>query len=303
MQNFRGKEFVTQMFKRPLQSIFCATVAISMLGLASCNSMNSPHPAPSALSAEEAKSIAIDAYIYGYSLITTEVTRVQMTNVLKAEGLHMPMGQFGNVKRYPPGNYRGVSAPNADTLYSVAWLDLRKEPMVFTYPDMGTRYFLFPMYSLWMPVIESPGSRTEGDKAGTYLVTGPDWHGIVPAGMRQIRSSTKYALILGRTYANGTEADYDAVNALQAQYAVTPLSAVGAGDSFLAALIWRLASGADLADCFRQAVAAGAAALLNPGTELCRPHDVERLAAGVIIEAGRSSGMPAAPRSPSESRD
>ena len=67
--------------------------------------------------------------------------------------------------------------------------------------------------------------------------------------------------------------------------AVTPLSAVGAGDSFLAALIWRLASGADLADCFRQAVAAGAAALLNPGTELCRPHDVERLAAEVLIEA------------------
>jgi len=67
--------------------------------------------------------------------------------------------------------------------------------------------------------------------------------------------------------------------------ALTPLSAVGAGDSFLAALIWRLASGADLADCFRQAVAAGAAALLNPGTELCRPHDVERLAAEVIIEA------------------
>ena len=65
---------------------------------------------------------------------------------------------------------------------------------------------------------------------------------------------------------------------------ITPLSAVGAGDSFLAALIWQLASGADLADSFRQAVAAGAAALLNPGTELCRPHDVERLAADVIIE-------------------
>ena len=66
--------------------------------------------------------------------------------------------------------------------------------------------------------------------------------------------------------------------------AITPLSAVGAGDSFLAALVWQLALGADLADCFRQAVAAGAAALLNPGTELCRPHDVERLAADVIIE-------------------
>lgn len=70
--------------------------------------------------------------------------------------------------------------------------------------------------------------------------------------------------------------------------AVTPLSAVGAGDSFLAALVWRLASGGNLADSFRQAVAAGAAALLNPGTELCRRHDVERLAAEVIIEAASS---------------
>jgi len=66
--------------------------------------------------------------------------------------------------------------------------------------------------------------------------------------------------------------------------AVTPLSAVGAGDSFLGALIWRLASGAGLADAFRNAMAAGAAALLNPGTELCRPADVERLAREVVME-------------------
>lgn len=67
---------------------------------------------------------------------------------------------------------------------------------------------------------------------------------------------------------------------------VTPRSAVGAGDSFLGALVWRLASGCDLADAFRSAMAAGAAALLYPGTELCRPEDVERLAAQVIMEEG-----------------
>ena len=66
---------------------------------------------------------------------------------------------------------------------------------------------------------------------------------------------------------------------------VTPVSAVGAGDSFLGALIWRLAAGADLRKSFRQAVAAGAAALLNPGTELCRPDDVKRLAEQVILKA------------------
>jgi 6-phosphofructokinase 2 len=67
--------------------------------------------------------------------------------------------------------------------------------------------------------------------------------------------------------------------------AITPVSAVGAGDSFLGELIVGLASGADLEQCFRRAVAAGAAALLNPGTELCFPDDVNRLAAEVIITA------------------
>ena len=71
---------------------------------------------------------------------------------------------------------------------------------------------------------------------------------------------------------------------------ITPRSAVGAGDSFLAALIWRLAAGASRADAFRLAVAAGAAALVHPGTELCRLEDVERLADQVTIENGVIAG-------------
>jgi hypothetical protein len=158
-----------------------------------------------------------------------------MTNVDKLEGLAGPMGQFMNVKRYPPADYRGVSAPNADTLYSAAWIDLAKEPWVFTHPDIGKRYYLLPMYSLWMPVIYSGGSRTTGEKAGSFLLTGPGWNGEVPQGMTQVKSPTRYMLILGRTYANGTEEDYEAVNALQAQYDLRPLSALGkAGWKFTA---------------------------------------------------------------------
>lgn len=180
-----------------------------------------------ALTPEEARAIAIEAYAYGYSLITTEVTRVQMTSVSKVEGLKAPMGAFVNVPKYPPADFRGVSAPNADTLYSLVWLDLRTEPMVFSHPDMGDRYFLFPMYSLWMPVVDSVGSRTTGQKAATYLITGPKWQGTVPAGMQQIKSPTEYLVIIGRTYADGTEADYKQVNALQAEYKITPLSKFG----------------------------------------------------------------------------
>ncbi len=64
---------------------------------------------------------------------------------------------------------------------------------------------------------------------------------------------------------------------------VEVVSTVGAGDSFLGALIWKLDAGASLEDAFRVGMAAGAAALLSPGTELCRREDVERLAPAVKV--------------------
>ncbi len=174
----------------------------------------------------EAEQIALDAYVYGYSLITTDITRVQMSNVARIEGMHAPPGQFASIKRYPSADFRGVSAPNADTLYSVAWLDLA-EPQVFSHPDMGTRFYLFEMTDLWMTDFDSPSTRTAGGQAANYLITGPGWAGNMPAGMKQIRCSTRYMVILGRTYADGTDQDYAAVNALQAQYKIVPLSAYG----------------------------------------------------------------------------
>src|SRR5262245_42353138 len=206
-------------------TIIRKAVAITFIA-AACSTLallaHAQSPSPT-----EARQIAEDAYIYGYSLITTEVTRVQMTNVSKPEETHAPMNQFGNVPRYPPANYRGVSAPNADTLYSLAWLDLA-EPQVFSHPNMGDRFYLFEMVDLWMHALEtSPSKRTAGGAAANYLITGPGWNGQVPAGMKHIPIATRYMIILGRTYADGTNQDYEAVNKLQAQYKITPLSAWG----------------------------------------------------------------------------
>src|SRR5271170_6776876 len=131
----------------------------------------------------EAENIALDAYVYGYSLVTTEVTRVQMSNVDKVEGLHAPTGQFINVKRYPPADFRGVSAPNADTLYSIAWIDL-SEPQVFSHPDMGQRFYLMELTDLWMIDFDAPGTRTQGGAAASYLLTGPGWSGAIPDGLK-----------------------------------------------------------------------------------------------------------------------
>ncbi|MGO4396465.1 DUF1254 domain-containing protein [Variovorax sp. M-6] len=179
------------------------------------------------ISPSEARQIAEDAYVYGYSLITTEVTRVQSTNRAKPEGIKAPLGQFGNVEKYPPADFRLISAPNADTLYSFAWLDLI-EPQVFSHPDMGDRYYIFEVVDLWMSDSKSsPSTRTADGKAANYLFTAPGWKGEVPAGMKHFPSATRYMIIAGRIYADGSEQDYKIVNALQAQNKITPLSAWG----------------------------------------------------------------------------
>jgi hypothetical protein len=70
------------------------------------------------LTPDEASKLGMEAYIYGYPLVTMEMTRRVMTNVEHPEGDHAPMGQFANLRKYPNATFRDVTAPNADTLYS-----------------------------------------------------------------------------------------------------------------------------------------------------------------------------------------
>jgi hypothetical protein len=179
------------------------------------------------LTQEEAVKLGTEAYIYGYPLITMEITRRVMTNTETPKDSHAPMGQFFNAREYPNAAFRDVTAPNADTLYSTAWLDLAKEPFTLSLPDEGDRYFLVPMLSGYTDVFAVPGKRTTGDKAQAYVITGPNFAGPIPQGLKELKSPTNMVWILGRTYCTGTPEDYDAVHALQAKYKLVPLSAYG----------------------------------------------------------------------------
>jgi len=179
------------------------------------------------LTEKEAAEIGVDAYIFGYPLITMEMTRRVMTNVVEPSGTHAPLGQFCNMRVYPDAAFRDVTAPNADTLYSTAWVDLTKEPYVLSIPDEGDRYYLMPMLDAWTTVFEVPGKRTSGDKAQAYAITGPGWTGKLPEGVTEYKSPTNWVWILGRTYCTGTPDDYKAVHALQDQYILVPLSSYG----------------------------------------------------------------------------
>lgn len=190
-------------------------------------SAESPASAAPAVTADEAQSIGVDAYLYFYPLLSMDVTRRQFTNVEAGKEFGKgPMNMFTNVPEYPPGDFKGVVRPNFDTLYSVAWLDMTKEPMVVSAPDTAGRYYLLPMLDMWSDVFASPGWRTTGTQAGNFLVTPPGWSGKVPDGMTQIPAPTPFVWIIGRTKTDGP-ADYDAVHKIQAGYKVSPLSQWG----------------------------------------------------------------------------
>jgi hypothetical protein len=183
-----------------------------------------PAAAQSGTTEQEARAIAVDAYLYFYPLITMDMTRRQSTNIEPGKEFGKgPMNAFTNVPAYPPGDLKLVVRVNFDTLYSIAWLDLTKEPMVVSAPETDGRYYLLPMLDMWTDVFASPGWRTTGTHAQNYLVTPPGWTGTVPSGVNRISAPTPYVWIIGRTKTDGPP-DYPAVHKIQAGYKVIPLS-------------------------------------------------------------------------------
>ena len=153
--------------------------------------------------ANVAQAAAKDAYLYGYPLVLMDVTRAKMTNVPSVAGLAAPMGQFVNLRAFPDATFTDVVSPNADTLYSIAWLDLKQEPIVMSVPDTHGRYYLMEMLDGWTNVFASPGKRTTVTAKADYVVTGPGWSGTLPAGMKEIKSPTALVWAIGRTQTNG----------------------------------------------------------------------------------------------------
>ena len=211
----------------------CATLISAAIVTAPCTTAFAADP----ISEQEAQAIAVEAYVYFYPLITMEITRRQATNVEPGKVLGRgPVNMFTNVPAYPPASFKDVVRPNFDTLYSVAWLDLTKEPMLVSVPDTNGRYYLLPMLDMWSDVFASPGWRTTGTQAANFLLVPPgsrpdprdrlarDFN--LPPGTQRIEAPTPYVWIIGRTKTDGP-ADYAAVHKIQADFKVTPLSQWG----------------------------------------------------------------------------
>jgi hypothetical protein len=114
--------------------------------------------------------IANAAFTYGLPLVLLDITQSQLVPLSETK---LPLlNTFVNSHQFPTSSDTSVVRPNADTYYSIAWLNLSGGPVLMTLPETDSNYYLMPMLDGFTNVFESPGTRTSQIAGGVYVITG-----------------------------------------------------------------------------------------------------------------------------------
>lgn len=176
------------------------------------------------VSAGEASAIAEQAYIYAYPMI--ENYRTMFTQVIDktAPSYLGTFNQLVHAAELLGPEFRDVVRPNNDTLYSMAWLDLRAQPIVLTVPEIEGRYYSVQLVDMFTHNFAYIGTRTTGTEAGSYVIAGPQWQGSKPGDAKEaFRSESSFVYCIIRTEVRGYD-DLAAVREIQKRYLLTPMS-------------------------------------------------------------------------------
>ena len=167
-----------------------------------------------------------EAYEYGIPLLDTQRIFRTSTSVSKSDGRgNAPVNRLSHARKLAQPEDRTVVAPNHDTLYSLAWLDLSRSPQVLHVPRMH-RFFDFELVSPWTENFRNIGTPTGASGGGDFAIVGPDFDGRLPEGVTRIRSPYDRVWLIGRTLIED-EADTERVNRIQNSYRLLPLSHYG----------------------------------------------------------------------------
>jgi hypothetical protein len=174
---------------------------------------------------QHALKLGVQAYVYGYPLLDTDRVFRTATSINVPDGSGGgPINQFSHVRRLADPRDKTVVAPNHDTLYSMAWLDLRSQPIVAHMPVVHGRFVVFELLDPYTNNFAAIGSV--GHPPGDYAIVAPGWHGRLPRGVKRIRSPYTRVWLIGRTYIKDA-ADTPNVVRIQNEYSLTPLDKWG----------------------------------------------------------------------------
>lgn len=210
--------------KKQITGLFLIIITLS-----SCKKNSEEQISPNKPSHKDIIQLAKEIYIFGYPIVIMDRTKRASTNVkfpVKGQ-TNAPVNQFGHFTTFPDATFNKVVKPNCDTYYSNAWLDLTAEPLVLSVPNTNGRYYIIPILDAYSNVFASLGKRTTGTKAQDFLITGPDYQNKIPNGMKEIKSPTNMAWIIGRTQVNSKEDGQTIVAKIQEGYKIIPLSKYG----------------------------------------------------------------------------
>lgn len=231
------------MMNMSLKNLLLAVLAYCSMLLAANGQAASPAHNPDDWRENYAYTLGVQAYIFGYPYVSMPALRWAYVAMPRPNDMapSAPLNQFFHFRKLADASYQGGGGTNNDTLYSTAWLDLTKEPIILSHPDMGDRYFRFQLASMDSDDFGSVGKRDTGSAAGSFALVGPDWQGQLPPGiLKVIRSRTNHGFILGRVLVDSPE-DAKAVNVLQDQFTLVPVSLWGKPGAVLPASrdVWK----------------------------------------------------------------
>jgi hypothetical protein len=174
----------------------------------------------------EAKAIAEEGFIYGLPIVMNYAVMYEYAVDKNSGQFKAPFNQIKNEARVYTYKDTAVITPNSDTPYSIAWLDLRAEPIILSVPAVEkTRYYSVMLCDGNTFNYGYIGSRATGSESGDYMVVGPDWKGATPPGIKKVfQSTTQFSAVAYRTQLFDS-ADMPNVEKVQAGYQVQPLSA------------------------------------------------------------------------------
>jgi len=174
----------------------------------------------------KAKDIAQAGFIYGLPIVMGYGVMYEFAVDRNSGQFKAPFNQIKNAADVFTYKDTAVVTPNSDTPYSVAWMDLRAEPIVLSVPAVDSkRYYSVMLCDGNTYNYGYVGSRATGSEAGAYMVVGPDWKGAPPPGIKKVfRSSTQFSLAIYRTQLVNSD-DLDNVKKVQAGYKMQTLSA------------------------------------------------------------------------------
>lgn len=192
-------------------------IPVLALMLTGCGSHNhnavGPEPDPWATLEE--------AYVYAFPLELMDATMKSATNTEEVIPGKAPVNQFMHGQNTVNAKFTDVVTPNVDTIYTQVWLDLGKEPMIYTMPEPEDhRFFNVQLLDAWTNTVNVL------TKPGKYAFVQKGWNEELPAGVEKVEFPTQMNWFIARCLSKG-EDDLPNVRKIQGEMDIRPLSAYG----------------------------------------------------------------------------